>query len=185
MFRQLQLVLLWYITGSIVVVSEPPPRGVFGVRIAFQSNSQLTTYVCFINNGRTLTHKRILSETEFINFASGHWPSIYNPKRINHFTERNLQCGVFTDTFSLKETAYCLPLDSLWKIRFSTYPYRGSTEQGWSNQLYKPSDKQQYFLHNNYGIENIDGDFFLDTNFWNLLNDVQDPVWISNYRSLR
>lgn len=180
----LLLFVIWFLTGS-VVVSKQQPRGIFGVRIAFQSNSQFTTFVCFIDNGRTLTHKRILTQTEFVNFASGHWPSIYNPKRINYFEERNLDCGIYKDSFSLKETAYCLPLDSLWKLRFSTYPYRGSSEEGWGGKLYKPSEKQELFLYNNYNVRNIDGDFFLDSNLWNLLSDVQDPVWIRNYKSLK
>jgi hypothetical protein len=56
---------------------------------------------------------------------------------------------------------------------------------GWSSNLYKPSLKQEKFLYDNYGVGNIDGDFFLDTAFWKLLNDVQDPVWIQNYKSLQ
>lgn len=179
------LLLIWFIAGSITVQQTPVVKGVFGVRIAFQANSLYTTYVCFIDNGRTYTNKRILSETEFIKFASGHWPSIYNPQRINHFEERNLQCGVMKDSFNLKDITYCIPFDSLWKLRFSTYPYRGSMEIGWSGNLYKPSDKQDLFLYNNYGIKSIDADFFLDTNFWKLLSDIQDPVWIANYKSLR
>lgn len=185
MFKYILLILLWFLCGSIVYSPTQTARGVFGVRIAFQANSQFLTFVAFLQNDRTLNHKRILSQTEFINFASGHWPSIYNPKRINYFEERNLQCGIYTDTFSLKEATYCVPLDSLWKIRFSTYPIRGSSEEGWSSQMYNPSDKQDLFLFENYNVRSIDGDFFLDSNMWNLLSDVQDPVWIKNYKSLR
>jgi len=149
---RLLLVILWFLCGSIVWQQQNIVRGIFGVRIAFQSNSQMTTFVCFLDNGRTLTHKRILSQDEFIHFAAGDWPSIYNPKRINYFEERNLQCGITT---------------------------------GWSSNLYKPSLKQEKFLHENYGIANIDGDFFLDTAFWKLLSDIQDPSWIANYKSLQ
>jgi hypothetical protein len=183
--KRLLLVFLWFLTGSVVWQQQNVVRGIFGVRIAFQSNSQMTTFVCFLDNGRTLTHKRILSQDEFIHFASGDWPSIYNPKRINYFEERNLNCGIATDSFSLKKVSYCVPFDSLWKLRFSTYPYRQSVEMGWSPNLYKPSLKQEKFLYDNYGVANIDGDFFLDTAFWKLLNDVQDPVWIQNYKSLQ
>jgi hypothetical protein len=56
---------------------------------------------------------------------------------------------------------------------------------GWSNKLHKPAPKQEVFLYNNYNIKQIDADFFLDTNFWKLMNDVIDPVWINNYKSLR
>lgn len=179
------LVLLWVFTGSVMLKEQQTVRGIFGVRIAFGANSQMTTYVCFLDNGRTLTHKRILSQDEFIHFASGDWPSIYNPKRINYFEERNLNCGIAVDSFSYKKVSYCVPFDSLWKIRFSTYPYRQSVEMGWSSNLYKPSLKQEKYLYDTYKVANIDGDFFLDSNFWNLLSDVQDPVWIANYKSLK
>jgi hypothetical protein len=159
-------------------------RPVFGVRIAFQANSQYTTYACFLNNGRVLTHKRIVSQDEFIKIVSGYWPSIYNPNKINYFAERNLDCGVLVDSFSRKATSYGAAFDSLWKIRFSTYPFRNSAEPGWSNKLHKPAPGQEIFLYNNYGIKQIDADFFIDTNFWKLMNDVVDPVWISNYKSL-
>lgn len=160
-------------------------RGIFGVRVAFQANSAYTTYVCFLDNGRVLTHKRVVSQDEFVKIVSGYWPSIYNPKRINYFQERTLACGVAVDSFSLKTSTYCPSFDSLWKIRFSTYPFRTSAEPGWSNKLHKPAPAQEIFLYNNYNIKQIDADFFLDTNFWKLLNDVVDTSWINNYKSLR
>lgn len=183
MFRIL-LVSIWFLCGSIIY-QQTIPRGVFGVRVSFQGNSEIVSFVCFINNGRTLTHKRILSETEFIKYASGHWPNIYNPQRIDYFAERNLKCGVIADTYSLKESTYCIPFDSLWKIRFSTYPFRSSSEMGWSSKLFRPSDKQLKYLFINYGIRNIDADYFIDTNFWKILSDVQDTTWIKNYQSLK
>jgi hypothetical protein len=161
-------------------------RSVFGVRVAFQANSSYTTFVCFLDNGRVLTNKRVVSQDEFIKIVSGYWPSIYNPKRINYFEERNIGCGVAIDSFNPKLTnTFCPSIDSLWKIRFSTYPYRSSAEDGWSNKLHKPSPAQEIYLYNNYGIRQIDADFFLDTNFWKLMNDVVDPTWIRNYKSLR
>ena len=50
--------------------------------------------------------------------------------------------------------------------------------------MYRPSEKQELFLYNNYNIRSIDENFFLDTSFWKILSDVQDPVWIANYKSL-
>ena len=122
---------------------------------------------------------------EFIQIASGKWPSIYNPLRINYFEQRQLNCGMYRDSFEIKEQPICVPIDSLWKLRFSTYPYRSSGEMGWSSKLYRPSEKQELYLYENYNIRSIDENFFLDTNFWKLLSDVQDPVWIANYKSMR
>lgn len=177
--------LIWIFCSSVFYPVQTV-RGVFGVRVSFSSNSQILTFACFIDNGRTLTNKRLVSRDEFIKIASGHWPSIYNPKRLNYFEERNLTCGIVIDSFSFKESTYCVPFDSLWKLRFSIYPFReGSVEDGWSSKLYQPSSKQAIFLYNNYNVRNVDGDFFLDSNFWNLMSDLQDPVWIANYKSLK
>jgi hypothetical protein len=180
--NRLWVSLIWILFCSVKQVELARP--VFGVRIAFQANSQYTTYACFLDNGRVLTHKRIVSQDEFIKIVSGYWPSIYNPNKINYFEQRNLDCGVMVDSFSRKATTYGAAFDSLWKIRFSTYPFQSSAEEGWSNKLHKPAPGQEIFLYNNYGIKQIDADFFLDTNFWKLMNDVVDPVWINNYKSL-
>jgi hypothetical protein len=185
MWRITILGLLWFIASSVLWEPAPAPRGIFGVRISFQSNSLLTTYVCYIDNGRSYAYKKILTEKEFIYYASGKWPSIYNPEKRNLFEERNLSCGIYTDSFSNKETEYCIPLDSLWKIRFSSYPFRPSNEMGWSPRLMRPSEKQELYLYQNYGVRNVDIDFFVDSAFWQLLSDVQDTMWIANYKSLR
>jgi hypothetical protein len=58
-------------------------------------------------------------------------------------------------------------------------------ESGWSSKMYRPSEKQELFLYNNYNIRSIDENFFLDTSFWKLLSDIQDPIWIANYKSLK
>ena len=80
---------------------------------------------------------------------------------------------------------YCPPLDSLWKIRFATYPFKHKTDIGWSNKYHKPAPRQEKYLFERYGVDHIDSKFFLDTNFWRLLRDVNDPNWIKNYKSLR
>lgn len=176
------LIFAWLICSSVQFSEIARP--VFGVRVAFQANSAMTTFVCFLDNGRVYTHKRVVTQDEFIKIISGYWPSIYNPKRINYFEERNLPCGFQLDSITNKPITYCPAFDSLWKIRFSTYPFRTSAEMGWSNKLHKPAPGQEIYLHNNYGIKQIDADFFLDTNFWKLLNDVLDPTWVRNYKSL-
>ena len=181
--RILYCFALWFLLGSVVY--EPTVRTVFGLHVSMQSNSQLYQIVAYLYNGRALNHKKVMSKDDFVKFASGKWPSIYNPEKRNLFEERNLSCGIYKDTFSNKETEYCLPLDSLWKIRFSSYPFRPSNELGWSPRLMRPSEKQELFLYENYGIRNIDTDFFIDSAFWQLLSDVQDTMWIANYKSLR
>ncbi len=179
------LLLIWGVTTSVT----PSPFGegwksVFGVRISIGASSQITTFACYLHNGRVLTNKRIVDKNTFIKFASGYWPSIYNPDRKNLFKENGIECDVFKDSVTHKDMPSCIPLDSLWKIRFATYPFRGRPEAGWSNKLYKPSPGQLVYINHRYGVDHIDGDFFLDTSFWLLLNDVMDPNWINSYKAI-
>ena len=174
-------VLIWIF--SISVVPEPTSRPIFGVRISIGSNSQINTYVCYLENSRVLCKKRILDQASFIKIVSGYWPSIYNPNRINYFEENNIDCGI-TMGEDEKPITYCPPIDSLWKVRFATFPFQHNSELGWSNKYNKPSPKQERYLYQRYNVGYIDSDFFLDTNMYLLLNDVIDPNWIRNYKAL-
>ena len=176
------LLIVWIISSSIVwnVSSKP----VFGVRVSIGANSQITSYVCYLYDGRTLNNKKIVDRTSFVKIVTGHWPSIYNPKRVDFFKENNIDCALITDSITLKKVVGCVPMEELWKIRFSTYPYVHNTEEGWSNKYHKPSPGQEKYLSKRYGIDHIDGDYFLDTNFWKLMQDVVDPLWVDNYKSI-
>lgn len=187
------IIIIWILTCSLHF-NKNVIRPVFGVKISYQANNSMTTFVCYIDNGRTLAHQRILTQEEFIKIVSGFWPSIYNPNKIDFFKERNLNCGVYKDSITLKTFTYGASFDSLWKVRFSTYPFRGGNEEGWAIgkrietddlTINRPSLKQEKYLYDTYKVRRIDGDFFIDTNFWKLMNDVLDPIWIKNYKSLR
>ncbi len=177
------LVLCWFISSSFMLVS--PPHSAFGVKISFQSTGVLTSYIAYIDNGRTQSHVKQITETEFIKIASGHWPSIYNPTRRNFFAENNFDCGVLKDSFTLKEYTYCVPLDSLWKLHFEKHPLDVTKGNGWSNKQFNPSLKQELYLFQNYGVAHIDANYFLDSNLWKILKDIQNPEWIANYKCLK
>lgn len=176
------LILIWFCSTSVLITNEPRP--VFGVKISYQLTGQITTYIVYSDNGVYKTPAKILTENEFIHFASGTWPSIYNPKRLNLFELNKLSCGVVKDSFTRKDINYCVPLDSLWKIRFEKNPINVTLGNGWSHKPFKPSPGQEVFLYHEYGVKQIDGDYFLDTSFWKLLHNVQDPKWIKNYKSI-
>lgn len=163
---------------------KPANRTVFGVRISYSSTGSVYTLAVFIHDGRVLTKKKILSDKEFAFFASGEWPSIYNPMRQNLFDENAVYGGVYEDSITLQKIPYCFALDSLWKVRFRMYPFQGKNEYGWSQDAYFPSLKQKKYLYDRYGVEQIDTKFFLDTSFWKLLRDVRDPQWISTYKNI-
>lgn len=182
--RKVVLILcFWFICSSIVF--NPTVRAVFAVNITIQPNSQLYGITVYINNGRVLSHKKTLTREEFIKYASGKWPSIYNPTRVNMLEQNKIPCGLAADPVTKKDLIYCSPLDSLWKLRFSDYPFKTSTEKGWSSDLYKPSEKQILFLNEKYHLYDIEMGQFIDSSFWSILRDVQDPDWIKKYKSLR
>lgn len=183
MFSRMLLILCWIVTASVVPNATLKP--VFGVQVRFQSGTNMFALVAFLDDGRELTHKKILTTDDFVRIASGYWPSIYNPTRENLFMKNKIPCGMYNDSINLKPFPVCIPVDSLWKLRFSDFPFNTSSERGWSGNLTKPSDKQALYLRDNYHVDNVDMNYFLDTNFWKILRDVQDSSWIANYKALR
>ena len=141
---RISLFICWILSSSILYM--PPARPVFGVKVSIGANSQITSFVCYLNNGRVLTKKRVVDRETFVKIVSGYWPSIYNPKRIDYFKENNINCALITDSITLKPVVGCVPMDSLWKIRFSTYPFKHNPDLGWSNKYHKPSPGQEQYL---------------------------------------
>jgi hypothetical protein len=180
--RLLTVLLLWFLCNSIVLMQSV--KTVFAVQVNMQTNSQMYTIYVFTDNGRTLTNKKHLTKDDFVKFASGKWPSIYNPKRLNLLEENKILCGLMKDSITKKDVVYCSPLDSLWKLRFSDYPFNNGKDKGWSSEMYKPSSNQAIFLRDNYGVKDIDFEYFIGENFWKIMQDVQNPDWIKKYRSL-
>lgn len=179
---RLLLLMSWIVSASFAPAERA--KGCFGVRVSMGANGSICTYACWLDNGRILTNKRILDKDSFIKIVSGEWPSVYNPERINYFEAHGIEGGVIFDSTQWKQITYCQPLDSLWKIRFATYPFRHNTEMGWSNKYHKPSPKQERYIYERYNVNSVDLNYFLDTNFWRLLQDVNDTNWVKNYRSL-
>jgi len=180
---------LFIICWVFITALTPPPkegRVIFGVRIAMGHNSQMTSFIAMrYSADGILREKRTFAHEEFIKVLSGYWPSPFNPNRINYFEQENVLGGVLVDSLTKKNYPYCPALDSLWKIRFSDYPFQGGNESGWSLGMYKPSLKQEKFLADRYHITNLDIDYVTDTNFWVLLRDVSDSLWIDTYRSIQ
>lgn len=185
-------VLLLSISGRLPLGNKPvsdvatgQPRVSFGVRIAMDMNSQMTTFIGlrYDANG-ILRGKKIFRKDEFIKVLAGYWPSPFNPKRINYFVQEKVAGAAWRNDTLNQDVAICPVLDSLWKVRFKLYPFRGTNEEGWSNGQYQPSLKQQKYLVDRYHIGHMDLDFFVDTNFWKLLRDAQDEKWIAGYKAI-
>lgn len=180
--RTVLILIVAFLSLSVQFRSEL--RSVFGVRVSYQANGQMVTFIAYYTDGVMETNRKFLTFNEFVHYASGEWPSIYNRNRMNLFELNGVQGGIFRDSITRKETPYCFSVDSLWKLRFRNYPFKGSMEEGWSQDEFLPSPAQQKFLYKNYGMAHIDTKFFVDTNFWNLLQDVTNEEWIAMYRNL-
>lgn len=180
--RTLFIVILAYLSLSVQFRNEL--RSVFGVRVSYQANGQMLTFIAYFTDDVTESHRKILSFDEFVHFASGDWPSIYNRNRMNLFDLNSVTGGVYQDSITFKKTSYCFAIDSLWKLRFSHYPFLGNNDTGWSQSEFLPSLPQQKYLYDEYGMTHIDTRYFVDTSFWKLLRDVTDKEWIERYKNI-
>ena len=181
------LILLLLFSFSFSKVDQPSYRIVFGARISIGANSRVVSFVAMrYSNDGILRAKRVFtSKDEFIKVLSGYWPSPFNPGKIDYFKQNKIVGGVFVNDTIRAEIAYCPALDSLWKIRFSDWPYHGKNEAGWSLGRIRPSLKQEEYLAKRYNIKQLDFDYIVDTCFWKLLYDVTDSTWIENYKFIQ
>lgn len=179
---------LLFILTSILFLSvqfRAELRTVFGVRIAYQSTGQMVTLMACFTDGKMLTNRKILSTKEFIHYASGDWPSIYNRNRVDLFKLNEVAGGIYIDSITGEKIPFCFALEDLWKLRYSHSPLKGGKDEGWSQDDYMPSKQQQVFLKQEYGLENINTYFIIDTSFWKILRDVGDLDWIDKYQNLQ
>jgi hypothetical protein len=178
---------IWFLFLSLSEIGEvsQESRAVFGVRISMGPNSQLVSFVAlrYTPDG-ILREKRNYNRDEFIRILSGDWPSPFNPKKRNLLAENGIFGGVYYNDTIKKSYPFCPVLDSLWKIRYSDWPFRNGNERGWSKGLYRPSSSQEQYLANRYHFKQMDTEYILDTNFWRLLKDVSDSNWRFEYQSL-
>lgn len=184
--RALVCIGLLLIASGIRIPDERKDRSVFGVRVAMGPNSQLTSFIAIrYSYDGILREKRNYSQSDFIRILSGDWPSIFNPTKKNLFQEHGIVGGVYYNDTIKKSFPYCPVFDSLWKLRYSDYPMRNGSEKGWSNGLYKPTSNQEIFLLEVYHLKQMDFDYVTDTNFWALLRDMSDTVWIKKYKAIQ
>jgi hypothetical protein len=182
--KHLVLIIVCLFSLSFSEVKPPAFRYVFGARIAIGVNSSMVSFVAmkYSNDGILRAKRYYTSKDEFIKVLSGYWPSPFNPEKIEYFKENKIIGGVFVNDTIHMEVGYCPSLDSLWKLRFSDWPYHGRNEAGWSLSKTRPGPKQEEYLAKRYNIKQLDFDYIVDTNFWKLLYDVTDPKWIEEYK---
>jgi hypothetical protein len=158
-------------------------KSVFGISVSIQSTPDLIHFIAYQTDGSQTFNKRFLTRKEFLYYASGMRYSVYNPERINYFARYGIKSYAFKDSVYMTDVLIGGPVDSLWKLKFSSYPYRGNYEKGWSSEHYQPSQSQNAFLLDTYSMDLSVGGCVVDTNVWRLLRDIQDPKWVESYRA--
>jgi hypothetical protein len=183
MSRFMIFTTIWFLCSSLFYADcNTQPKGVFAVNISLQGDGLLYHVKAYCITGERITNTSYLTKHEFINYASGYWPSAYNPERINYLEQYDLNCGYIIDEFTRKPVYGCMPLDSLWKLSHSIYPYAGVMEPGWAGTENGPTEGQRKYLNERYNISNFKLDYIADTNLYKLLHDVMDSSWVANYK---
>jgi hypothetical protein len=141
-----------------------------------------------------------ISKSEFIAIGYGWGQSSANPRGEDLFTKFEVaHCGYIPDTI-IHHVIYkgglgCSPLDDLWRLAYSEYPYGNTTTNlpsnpasvsnpkgpgpGWARSPFKPSEGQIQILQS-YGAETFIDIIYGDDAF-HLLHDMQDAAWVSKY----
>lgn len=170
---------------GITPLPQTKSKIIFGVKVGLIHNSKLNAFALFrIQNGKVMGSK-VLNQKELLKIGIGEWPYNEGSRPMNFFEDKNLGIYPVINQRTLKKEWYCDAFDSLWKIRFKEHPFSRENKVGWSNGKYKPSLKQQNYIYETYGVQNFEHEYFLDSSFYKIMRDVQDTMWIANYRALR
>jgi hypothetical protein len=155
---------------------------VFGIGLFTGAHSELITYAIITLRDSIITGAQIVTEQQFMYQAMGYYPSIANIKKENLFLKNGVDsCFLISNDLDKIVGYYAKPFYDLWRIRFYEHPMLFDTP-GWSQGRIKPSRFQMEFLLKEYGIRNVLTEYFYGDMLYKLLRDVQDPVWVANYR---
>ncbi len=101
---------------------------------------------------------------------TGRKPSKANPDTVDFMREYNI---------SFKT------IKNLWKLKYSEYPWRKKHEDhipGWARKTLAPSNAQMEILKQ-YGIKKFIVEPIYGPNLIHLLQDMQNPDWVQNYKN--
>jgi len=174
---------LIFILGSSTTPA-PGKESHLAVGIFVGAHSSILTYAFISTRDDKIVGAQIVRKEMFMYAALGHWPSYVNLKRENLFEKNGIDsCFLVQNEYDEIIGYYCPPFDSLWKIRFYEHPTEYDL-MGWSHGKYKPSQKQQEFLKQEYGLQNVLTEYIYGENLFKLLRDVRRTDWIVKYKLL-
>lgn len=183
MWRLILLLLFAIVTSSVRFQNMPRP--VFGVKVGLQPTGDMLLFFVSLYNGHSYSQVRYMNRTEFFNLIAGRTKSPYNMSRKNLFLDFDVDCRFIYSEDSISQYPQCFPMDSLWKLKYSVHPVINAAGEGWAGETESPSILQAKYLFEEYGLKNIQTEFFTDTAFYKILRDVNNPEWIARYKTLK
>lgn len=115
------------------------------------------------------TKVNYINRTNFFLQAAGEQESIANKDKINYWKTYKVNAKTVME---------------LWKLKYAEYPYeKRDGNKGWAGLKYSASPSQLKFL-SKYGFKRNITDFIYGEKCFQLLYDIQNPEWQSQYTNL-
>lgn len=153
-------------------------KSYFGILVSVSTIGYDMTYAVITEEANGQKSHRHINRQDFVYIAQGKWKMRPNVPQINLFEQYGIAWG-----YDDRNRLHCPILDTVWKIRYRELPNKRGAF-GWANDTYMPSPAQQIYLYENFGVYNINTDFFEGENMWKLLQSLQSDEWKAMYRSL-
>lgn len=181
--------ILTYLVCALLVIALPSSvympeashvgsKSYFGILVSVSTVGYDMTYAVITEESNGTKSHRHITRVDFVHIAQGKWKMRPNMQQENLFDKYGIEWG-----YNERNQLHCPVLDTLWKIRYRELPHkRGVT--GWANDAYMPSPAQQIYLFDNFGVYNINTNFFEGENVWKLLQAVSSDEWKAMYKSL-
>lgn len=153
-------------------------KSYFGILASISAVGYDMTYVIITEEADGSKYHKHITRQDFVYIAQGKWRMKPNVAQENLFEKYSIPWG-----YDERNRLHCPLLDTIWKIRYRELPNkRGSF--GWANDTYMPSAAQQIFLYENFGVYNINNDFFEGEKMWKLFQSLTSEEWKAMYKSL-
>lgn len=186
MLRLFNFFLLFFVIISFgYKTNNASKKHHFAVGIIMGPNSQLLTYSMVTTLNKKIIGSQPMTEQRFMYYIMGNWPCIANPKRENLLEKNGVDSCFLTVNYSNKINGYIIPpFKNLWRVRYKLHPLSHKAPKGWSQEYYKPSQRQAKYIYDTYGVANVKTNVFFGDSLYKILKDIQNPDWVTLYSEL-
>jgi hypothetical protein len=186
LLRLINLFLLIFIIISFGYrESNASKKHHFAVGIIMGPNSQILSYSMITTLNDKIIGSQPMTEQRFMYYMLGNWPCVANPKRENLLEKNGIDSCFLTMSYANKINGYyAKPFNDLWRVRYKIHPTSYDAPAGWSNEYYKPSQKQSKYINDTYGVPNVKTSVFYGDSLYKILRDIQNPDWVTLYSNL-